>query len=199
MTRSSAHPLSPPCDTRRRGGAADAPSESSLGCSRKIRCHGKSPCVSTACCKRRPRLAERSNKQHPPDRQGFGRRLSPSRSDERARARLDQHEGTVESRRGSAFHSLAEGARHDDSRSRASQSPNEVVDFGVAGRRVPRRQDFTAPLAGARRSRRTASSPRFGAPLSTGALHGRKSTSPDRPLELDPDRRSPVRRTRSSC
>ena len=61
------------------------------------------------------------------------------------------------------------------------------------------RQDLTAPPERAPRSPRTASSQRFDAPPSRGDPHGRRSTSPDRRPELDPDRRSPVRRTRPSC
>ena len=45
------------------------------------------------------------------------------------RARLDQHEGAVEGRGRAAFHPLAAGARHDDSRCRASLSPNEVYKW----------------------------------------------------------------------
>ena len=56
-----------------------------------------------------------------------GAGFRPSRGDERARARLDQHEGAVEGRGRAAFHPLAAGTRHDDSRGRASPSPTRTL------------------------------------------------------------------------
>ena len=73
-----------------------------------------------------PRLPDRPHQHHRTDRRGLGRRLRPSRGDERARARLDQHEGAVEGHWRAAGRPLAAGARHDDSRSRAALSPDEV-------------------------------------------------------------------------
>ena len=74
----------------------------------------------------RPRLSERTYRHHRPDGQGFGCRLSPSRGDARARARVGQHEGAVEDRGRGAFHPLAAGLRHDGSRGRASPCPAEA-------------------------------------------------------------------------
>ena len=51
-----------------------------------------------------------------------GAGFRPSRGDARVRARLDQHEGAVEGPGRAALHPLGAGARHDDSRCRASLS-----------------------------------------------------------------------------
>jgi len=71
-------------------------------------------------------LPERSRQHHHPDRQGLGRRLRPSRGDARVRAWLDQHDGAVEGPGRAAVHPLGAGARHDDSRGRASLSAYEA-------------------------------------------------------------------------
>jgi hypothetical protein len=86
---------------------------------------------------------------------------------------------------------------HQDEASRASGSQNQPI--GDVLKLLWARVDLTSLLAGALQSPRTVSSPRFDAPPSRGDPHGRRSTSPDRRPGLDPDRRSPVRRTRSSC
>ena len=108
-------------------------------------------------------------------------------------------EGT-ETERLDGFSTRSRCARREVSRVRQRRRPRDCdveqeqrSSVGLQG------VDLTSPLAGALRSPRTASSPRFDAPPSRGDPHGRRSTSPDRRPGLDPDRRSPVRRTRSSC